>query len=196
MEIGMVPAIVGRVSYTGDLGYEIWVAPAYLNRLFDYLMTAGAAHNICLFGSRALNALRLEKNYGSWGHEYRPVYGPVETGLDAFVAYDKPVDFIGKAAALKEHENGGTMRLCSFVINAKDADVIGDEPILHNGRVVGWVTSGGYAHGAGKSIAQGYVPKNIANDDSGWSVELLGKNLAAKRQKFPLFDPNANRLRS
>jgi len=196
MDIGMVPAIVGRVSYTGDLGYEIWVAPAYLNRLFNHLMTAGAAHNIRLFGSRALNALRLEKNYGSWGREYRPVYGPVETGLDAFVAYDKPADFIGKAGALKERETGGTMRLCSFVIEAKTADVIGDEPISHNGNVVGWVTSGGYAHAAGKSMAQGYVPKDIANDDSGWSIELLGENLSAKRQKFPLFDANASRMRS
>ena len=196
MDIGMVPAIVGRVSYTGDLGYEIWVAPAYLNRLFNHLMTAGAAHNIRLFGSRALNALRLEKNYGSWGREYRPVYGPVETGLDAFVAYDKPADFIGKAGALKERETGGTMRLCSFVIEAKTADVIGDEPISHNGNVVGWVTSGGYAHAAGKSMAQGYVPKDIANDDNGWSIELLGENLTAKRQKFPLFDANASRMRS
>ena len=88
------------------------------------------------------------------------------------------------------------MRLCSFVIKAKDADVIGDEPIAHNGTVVGWVTSGGYAHGAGKSMAQGYVPKNIADDDSGWSVELLGQILPAKRQKIPLFDANASRMRS
>ena len=96
---------------------------------------------------------------------------------------------------MKERESGysAVMQLC---YKAKDADVIGDEPILHNGRVVGWVTSGGYAHGAGKSMAQGYVPKDIVNDDNGWSIELLGKNLAAKRQKFPLFDPNANRLRS
>ena len=196
IDIGMIPAIVGRVSYTGDLGYEIWVAPSYLNSLFDQLMTAGAAHYIRLFGSRALNALRLEKNYGSWGREYRPTYGPVETGLDAFVAYDKPASFIGKSGALAERDTGGTMRLCSFVIEANDADVIGDEPIAHNGTVVGWVTSGGYAHGAGKSMAQGYVPKNIADDDSGWSVELLGQILPAKRQKFPLFDANASRMRS
>ena len=88
------------------------------------------------------------------------------------------------------------MRLCSFVIEAKDADVIGDEPISHNGQVVGWVTTGGYAHAAGQSMAQGYVPKEIANEDTGWSVELLGENLAAKRQKFPLFDANASRMRS
>ena len=88
------------------------------------------------------------------------------------------------------------MRLCSFVVEAKDADVIGDEPISHHASVVGWVTSGGYAHGADKSMALGYVPKDIANDDSGWSIELLGENLAAKRQKFPLFDANASRMRS
>jgi len=88
------------------------------------------------------------------------------------------------------------MRLCSFVIEAKTTDVIGDEPISHNGNVVGWVTSGGYAHAAGKSMAQGYVPKDIANDDNGWSIELLGENFTAKRQKFPLFDANASRMRS
>ena len=97
---------------------------------------------------------------------------------------------------MKERESGGTTRLCSFIIEAKDADVIGDEPISHNGKVVGWVTSGGYAHGAAKSIAQGYVPKHIANDQSGWSIELLGENLAAKRQRLPLFDANASRMRS
>ena len=88
------------------------------------------------------------------------------------------------------------MRLCSFAIDAKGANVIGDEPISYHGSVVGWVTSGGCAHSAGKSIAQGYVPQDIANDDSGWSFELLGENLAAKRQKFPLFDANAAHMGS
>jgi dimethylglycine dehydrogenase len=74
--------------------------------------------------------------------------------------------------------------------------VIGDEPIANTGTVVGWGTSGGYAHGAGKSMAQGCAPKNIADDNSGWSVELLGQVLPAKRQKFPLFDVNASRMRS
>ena len=90
---------------------------------------------------------------------------------------------------MKERESGGTVRLCSFVIKAKDADVIGDEPILHNGRVVGWVTSGGYAHGAGKSMAQGYVPKDIANDDSGWSIELLGKIWPPNARNFHYLIP-------
>ena len=88
------------------------------------------------------------------------------------------------------------MRLCSFGVEANSADVIGDEPILHSGKVVGWVTSGGYAHAASKSMAQGFVPKNIANDESGWSIELLRRNFAAKGQKFLLFDANSSRMRS
>jgi dimethylglycine dehydrogenase len=196
MDIGMVPAIVGRVSFTGDLGYEIWVKPEYQVNLFDQLMQAGAAHNISLFGSRALNALRLEKNFGTWAREYRPIYGPIETGLDRFVAYEKDTDFIGRTGAHAERDSGGTLRLRSFVVAAKDADVIGDEPISHGGKVVGWVTSGGYAHASGVSVAQGYVPKELADEVEGWEIELLDEQLAATLQAQPLFDANSGRMRS
>src|SRR5690606_22052681 len=121
MDIGMAPCIVGRVSYTGDLGYEIWMAPEYHRHVFQTLMEAGKELGIGLFGSRALNALRLEKNYGSWGREYRPIYDPVEAGLDRFVAYSKPADFIGKTAALQTRTGGGKLRLRSFVVDAHDA---------------------------------------------------------------------------
>ena len=191
----MVPAIVGRVSYTGDLGYEIWVRPEYQITLFNMLLEAGAAHEIGLFGGRALNALRLEKNYGSWGREFRPIYTPSECGLDRFVAYDKEADFIGKAeakAAIGKEE----YKLRSFTVAAKDADVIGDEPISYNGEVVGWVTSGGYAHGSDVSMAQGYVKADVADESEGWSIELLAEPLEAKLQAQPLFDANFSRMRS
>jgi len=196
IHLGMVPVIIGRVSYTGDLGYEIWVKPEYQQRLFDDIMAAGAAHGIRLVGSRALNALRLEKNFGSWAREYRPTYGPVECGLSRFVAYDKAADFIGKAAAQKEKTDGGKMRLRAFVVEANQADVIGDEPIAHNGEVVGWVTSGGYAHASGKSVALGYVPKPLADQPEGWEIELLGEMLPSHLQATPLFDANGSRMRS
>lgn len=197
MDLGMVPALVGRVSYTGDLGYEIWIKPEYQCRLFDDLMAAGADENIGLFGMRALNALRLEKNYGSWGREYRPIYYPNEAGLDRFCAFDKSADFIGKAEAAKmAAENGGTYRLRSFIIEAKDADVIGDEPLFYQGKIAGYVTSGGYAHGSNLSIAMGYVRADWADEESGWSVELLSEILEARMQKLPLFDSNFSRARS
>ena len=88
------------------------------------------------------------------------------------------------------------MRLRSFVVDAVNADVIGDEPIALNGDVVGWVTSGGYAHGSQKSVAMGYVPKEVADTMDGWTIELLGDQLSATLQPQPLFDANASRMRS
>ena len=195
MDIGMAPCLVGRISYTGDLGYEIWMAPENQRHVFETLIEAGEEFSIGLFGSRALNALRLEKNYGSWAREYRPIYGPLEAGMDRFVAYSKEADFIGKEAAQAERQAGGRLRLRAFVMDAVDADVIGDEPIWHDGAVRGWVTSGGYAHNAGKSMAMGYVPKEIADAPDGFEIELLGRRHGARLQPAPLFDANFERLR-
>jgi dimethylglycine dehydrogenase len=195
MDIGMAPCLVGRVSYTGDLGYEIWMAPEYQRSIYQTLMAAGEEFGIGLFGSRALNALRLEKNYGSWAREYRPIYGPLEAGLDRFVAYGKDADFIGKAGALAERGGGGKLRLRAFVVDTADADMIGDEPIWFGGQVRGWVTSGGYAHNSRKSVAMGYVPKEIAGEPDGFEIELLGKRYPARMQPVPLFDANFERMR-
>jgi dimethylglycine dehydrogenase len=196
MDIGMAPAIVGRVSYTGDLGFELWMKPEYQNYLFDLLMEAGGEFDIKPFGLRALNALRLDKSYGSWSREFRPLYGPLEAGLGRFVALSKDADFIGKEAAKKEQSEGGTMRLKTFILSARDADVIGDEPIYHKGAVKGWVTSGGYAHASGVSVAIGYIPKEIADEVDGWSIELLGEMLPAALQPQALFDADGSRMRS
>ena len=112
MNIGMARALVGRVSFTGDLGFEIWCKPEYQCFIFDELMAAGADFGIRLFGTRALNSLRLEKSYGSWAREYRPIYSPAECGLSWFVDTDKQAEFIGKKAATdnKDH-NSAKMRL-------------------------------------------------------------------------------------
>lgn len=195
MDLGMVPAIVGRVSYTGDLGYEIWVRPEYQLALFHKIMEAGADYDIQLFGGRALNALRLEKNFGSWGREFRPIYTPSECGLDRFVAFEKDADFIGKHAA-KEAIGQEVHKLRSFVVSARDADVIGDEPISYQGEVVGWVTSGGFAHGSNVSMAQGYVRADVADEIEGWHIELLAEQLEATLQPQPIFDANFSRMRS
>jgi dimethylglycine dehydrogenase len=195
MEVGQAPCLVGRVSYTGDLGCEIWMAPEYAAHVWDLLMALGKSLRIRPFGMRALNALRLEKNWSSWGREYRPIYGPLEAGLSRFVALDKAADFVGRAAARKEAKSGGRLRLVSFIVEAGDADAIGDEPIWLDGKVVGWVTSGGYAHAQGKSMAQGYVPKEHAGVASGFEIEILGDRRKAKLQPAPLFDPKGERMR-
>jgi dimethylglycine dehydrogenase len=196
LELGMAPVMIGRVSYTGDLGYEIWMRPEFQRHVFEALMEAGAEFGIRLFGLRALNALRLEKSFGSWAREYRPLYGPMEAGLSRFIALKKDVNFIGKMGAIEEKLAGGTLRLVTFTVDAQEADVIGDEPISLDGEVVGWVTSGGYAHASGLSVAMGYVPKAHATTQTGWQIEVLGAMLNARLCQKPLFDPDGTRLRS
>ncbi|MEM0945071.1 MAG: FAD-dependent oxidoreductase, partial [Pseudomonadota bacterium] len=195
MDIAMAPAMVGRVSFTGDLGYEIWMKPEFQRHIFEALMAAGEPLGLKMFGLRALNAMRLEKNFGGWAREYRPLYGPLEAGLDRFVAYSKPANFIGKEAAIAERDTGGKLRLKVFTVAAKDADVIGDEPIWLGDEVVGWVTSGGFAHGSGVSMASGYVPKEHSQKDGPWQIELLGEMLPAQIQHAPIWDANAARMR-
>jgi dimethylglycine dehydrogenase len=193
--VGMVPVIIGRISYTGDLGYELWCEPGYQQALYDTLMDAGQSHGIRLFGGRALDSLRLEKSFGAWASEYRPIYTPDEAGLGGFVQPDKG-PFVGREAVLAARENGPSRRMISFTVQTEDADVIGDEPIWHDDKVVGWVTSGGYAHHAGVSVALGYVPTELSQTDDGFTIELLGTRRDATRLHQPLFDPDGSRMRA
>jgi dimethylglycine dehydrogenase len=195
VDVGMVPALVGRVSFTGDLGYELWVTADYQRALWDLLVQAGRAYGLKAVGGRALNALRLEKGFGTWAREFRPIYGPFEAGLGRFIDFGKG-EFTGRSAALEEKESGGVRRLITLDVDARDADAIGDEPIWHAGKVVGWVTSGGYAHGVGKSIALGYVPKELAAETAGFEVELIGERRGAVRLVEPPFDPKGARMRA
>ena len=197
MDIANVPAMINRVTYTGDLGYEIWVAPEYQRRLYSRIMDAGKDQGIRNFGMRALLCLRLEKNFPTWYRELRPIYGVFEAGLDRFVDLAKS-DFIGIEAARKEKASGGTLRRVSMVVDATDADVLGDEPIWHQGKVIGWVTSGGYGHSVGLSLAQGYVPVASASDlaPKAFEIEILGERRPARIIAEPPFDPQGQRMRS
>jgi dimethylglycine dehydrogenase len=195
MDVGMVPAYVGRLSFTGDLGYEIWVTVDYQRALYDLLRQAGTAHGLKLFGGRALNSMRIEKSFGTWAREYRPIYGPFEAGLGRFVDFKKG-DFIGRAAAAEERESGGKLRLLTFQIDAADADAIGDEPILHDGNAVGWVTSGAYGFRAGASLAMGYVPAALAAADGGFEIEIVGERRRARRLSAAPVDPSGARMRA
>ena len=192
-DVANVSALVNRVTYSGDLGYEIWVRPEYQRRLYDGIMKAGKAHGIVHFGMRALLTMRLEKNFPTWYRELRPIYGPFEAGMERFVDLTKN-DFIGREAAAEEHKTGGKLRRVSMVVEAGDADVLGDEPIWHKGKVVGWVTSGGFAHYVGQSMAQGYVPKELVGDDE-FEIEIIGEMRKARINHEPLFDPKGEKMR-
>ena len=153
MIIGMTQCTVQRVSYTGDLGYEIYCDPMDQRALWSTLWTAGQEHGMKPFGMRAMMSLRLDKFFGSWMREFSPDYTPCETGMDRFIAWGKNADFIGRAAAEAEHAAGATRQLVNFIVDADDADVVAYEPVWIEGTVQGFCTSGGYSHYAEKSVA-------------------------------------------
>jgi dimethylglycine dehydrogenase len=195
IEVGQCQAIVQRVSYTGDRGYEIYVPAHHQVALYQILTEAGKDLGLRPFGMRAMMSLRLDKSFGSWMREYKPDYTPLETGLDRFVDYNKASDFIGKKAVLAEKEVGVDRKLCTFIVEAKDADVNAYEPIWHGGEVVGFVTSGGYSHYSEKSIAFGFVPNALVKDGQQFEIELLGEMISARLYNEPLFDPKNEYLR-
>ncbi len=189
MSLGMVDAIVQRVSYTGDLGYEIFADPNSQRALYNLLTEAGKGLGLRPFGMRAMMSLRLDRFFGSWGREFSPDYTPCETGMDRFISWNKSVDFIGKAPAMAEKAQGATRKLCSFEVDATDADVVAYEPIWLDGAVVGFCTSGGYSHYAQKSIAFGFVPSDKAHAGLKVEIEILGQMRAATLITEPLFTP-------
>jgi dimethylglycine dehydrogenase len=194
MEVAMLPVHVGRISFTGELGYEIWVPADCQLALYQAIVAAGEDLGLRHFGARTLNSLRLEKSFGNWAREYRPIYTPSEAGLDRFVDTSKP-DFIGRDTVMRDRAEGPQRRLVTFTVDAGDADAIGDEPVWHDGEVVGWITSGGYGHCVSKSIALGYVPATMTSKQSGFEIEILGERRRAAIAGEPLHDPAGERMR-
>lgn len=194
MDLGMVPALVNRLTFTGDLGYEFWVTPDYLETLYDLLLHHGTDLGLAHVGVRAVLSMRLEKSWGVWAREYRPIYGPYEAGLGRFVSLKKG-DFIGRDAVLREKEEGGKLRLVTLMIDAHDADAFGDEPVRLDGTTIGWITSGGYGHTVGKSLAMAYIQADRVGTTSGLTVDILGEPRPATIAPEPPFDPAGERMR-
>ena len=195
MVVGMCDCIVQRLSYTGDLGYEIYTDAMSQRALWHALWAQGEALGMRPFGMRAMMSLRLDKFFGSWLSEYSPDYTAGETGLDRFIAFDKKSDFIGRAAAEAERAIGAKRKLIVLEIDALDADVVAYEPVWINGTVRGFCTSGGYSHYAQKSIAMALVDAQHLSTDLEVQVEILGEMRPAKRITVPLFDANGHRMR-
>ena len=195
MDVGMVPALVGRVSFTGDLGYELWVTSDYQRALFDLLTDAGRAHGLKLFGGRALNSHASREKFRDLGAgvstDLRAVRGrawslrrPQESGLH------RP------RSRTRGERAGRRLAAARLQVDAADADASGDEPIWHDGEIAGAVTSGGFGHSVGRSIALGYVRRELAQAESGFEVEIVGVRRRAQRLAAPAFDPAGARMRS
>ncbi|MDX1711935.1 MAG: glycine cleavage T C-terminal barrel domain-containing protein, partial [Rhodovibrionaceae bacterium] len=192
--VGGVPAILSRISFSGELGYEIYVAPPYQLRLAEAIEQAGVDLGLRWYGARALMSLRLEKGWGAWALDYRPDFTAAESGLDAFIDWSK--EFVGKEPAQAEDEAGPEKKLVTMVVDTHDIDVSNDEAILKDGEAVGYVTSGGYAHYAEKSVALGYVPTKLSGGGTRLTIEINGEFYDATVQAEPLYDPTGARMRA
>ncbi|WP_299504953.1 FAD-dependent oxidoreductase [uncultured Roseobacter sp.] len=195
MTVGSADCIVQRVSYTGDLGFEIYCDPMDQRCLWHALWGAGQDFGVTPFGMRAMMSLRLDKFFGSWMAEFSPDYTATETGLERFISFKKNADFIGRAATEAERARGPARQLVAFDVDAADADVHGYEPIWLDGTVVGFCTSGGYSHHAGKSVAMGFLPIDRVAEAPDVEIEILGQMRRAQVITEPLFDPDGARMR-
>jgi len=192
--VGGVPVILVRISFSGELGYEMYCKPQYLLRLSEAVEEAGADLGYRWYGARALMSMRLEKSWGVWTLDFRPDFTAAESGMDAFINWNK--DFVGKEVALKERQIGPERKLVTLVIDVEGIDVSGDEAILNGGEAVGYVSSGGYAHHVKKSVAMGYVGRDFTAAGTKLQVEILGQMYDAQVQGAPLYDANGANMRA
>lgn len=191
--VGDVPVILARISFSGELGYEIYCKPQYLLRLTTAIEEAGADLEYRWYGARALMSMRLEKGWGVWTLEFRPDFDAVESGMDGFINWKK--DFVGKTATQAIRDTGPKQKLVTLTIEVDDIDVSNDEAILKDGQAVGYVSSGGFGHRAGKSLAMGYVTVANAVPGTALQVEILGKFYDAEVLDGPIYDPNGANMK-
>jgi dimethylglycine dehydrogenase len=196
IEAGPCPETIAlRLSFTGELGYELYCPAEYQRGLHAALVEAGRDLGLAPAGSRALMSLRLEKGFPSWGLELSADYGPDEPGLGRFVRLDKE-GFIGREAVMRQRADGPRQRLASFTVAAGDVDCFGGEAVFRDGELAGYVTSGGYGHRVGASLALGYVRSEHYRPEADFAIEILGERRAARLQPRPVFDPEGARMRS
>ena len=186
-----------RVSFAGELGWEIHTKVEDTATVYDDVMAAGQKHGLKPFGMYALNSLRIEKGYRAWKGDLSTDYTMLQGGLERFVKLDKPQDFPGKAAILNEKQQGVTKSFVTLTVDAKDADAPHMSCIWHNGEIVGETTSGAYGYRVGASIALGMIRPDLNVAGTEVEVEIYGEKCKAVVQEDqPLWDPANERLRS
>ena len=189
-------AVTGlRVSYVGELGWELHMASADLSAVYEALWREGADMGLVDFGSYALNAMRLEKGYHGWGADIGTEYSLFDAGLERFVAFDKG-PFIGREAALRQREAPADWQFAGFVIEKGDADALPSDPICLDDETVGYVTSGGTGFRLGKRLALGYLRSGLAETGRAFEIEILGQRRRAVVEATPFYDPDNSRLRA
>jgi 4-methylaminobutanoate oxidase (formaldehyde-forming) len=193
--VGYAPVISFRVTYVGELGYELYIPTEFAGHVYDTLWEAGQELGVKNAGYRTIASTHLEKGYADWGSELTPEYTPFDGGLGFCVALDKD-DFIGKEALARIKSEGAAWKLCTFTIDAgKPLMLQGSAPILHDGKVIGITTSSGYGHTIGKNICYGYLPTHMREVADGYEIEsyntIYPAQLETNRQ---LYDPERKKI--
>jgi len=194
IEIGEVPVFAQRISYVGELGWELYGPFDMGARVWDLLWEAGREHGLVAAGLGAFDSLRLEKGYRLWGQDIGTEYDPLSAGLGFAVRWEK--DFQGKQALERIRDEGPPNRLSAMTFDDPRDVVMGKEPVWHDGQVVSYVTSANYGYSIGRGIVYGYLPTDIANEGTPVEVEYFGRRLTATVAADPLFDPKGVRLRA
>jgi 4-methylaminobutanoate oxidase (formaldehyde-forming) len=194
--LGSLVVLALRVTYVGELGWELYVPSEYGRALWQTLWEAGQAHGLVAGGYRAIDALRLEKGYRAWSSDITPEETPYEAGLGFAVKLDKGVDFIGREALLRAREAGRRKVLRCLVLDDPRSVCLANEPVRVDGRIVGRVTSGGYGFAVGKSIAFAYLPPEDAALGTRGEVEVFGEWIGFDIEREPLWDPDGERIRA
>ena len=184
-----------RVNYVGELGWELHVPMADMPKVFDALTKAGKPYGLKLFGTYAMNSLRMEKSYRGWGSELTTEIDMFEASMERFIRLEKP-EFIGKAATLSMHQRGARMKLVPLEVANTDSDCVGNEPVYSGDRIVGLTTSGGYGHAVRKSLAFAYVDPKMTGVGTGFDVLMFGEKRKASIIGESPWDPANARLKS
>ena len=194
--VGSVPLLALRVTYVGELGWELYPPTEYGLALWDTLWAAGREHGLVAAGYRAIDALRLEKGYRVWSSDITPDETPYEAGLGFAVRLDKEVDFIGREALRAARAAGPNRRLRCLLLDDPRSIALGNEPVRIDRAIVGRVTSGGYGFAVERSIAYAYLPPDRAEVGTRGEVEVFGQWVGFEVAAEPLYDPRGERIRS
>jgi 4-methylaminobutanoate oxidase (formaldehyde-forming) len=192
--VGEVPCLALRVTYVGELGWELYAPVEFGAALFDTLMQAGEPHGLVPAGYRAIDSLRLEKGYRAWGADVTPDDSPLEAGLAFAVASDK--DFVGKDPLESLRAEGTRRKLACLVLSDPRSSTLGNEPVRAQGEIVARVTSGGIGYTVGASIAYAYLPSELAATGTNLDVEVFGDWIGSEVVNEPLYDPKGERIRA
>ena len=194
ISIGEIPALALRISYVGELGWEVYAPFEFGRKLWDALWEAGRHKGVVAAGLGAFDSLRLEKGYRLWGNELHTEYNPFEAGI-GFAVRMRKGDFIGRDALAGARANGLTRKLCCMTLDLPDTVAMGKEPIYVDDLVVGYVTSANYGYSIDRGIAYGYLPIEHSKPGTAVEIEYFSERYPATVSKEPLWDPKSERLK-